>query len=203
MMIGGNEERVFKRLAPAGYYLALRVGFILPMAERNTMPQAWIDRYTRSGYLVHDPVIRWVYGNTGTIRWSRIDLPDPHGVLREAAEYGMRFGLAVCCPPVGDTGQRSFATFARRDREFSPAEASELQDRLTVLHIAATPPSNLTRAELEALSMVREGFLLKEIAGHLGVTEGAIKQRIRSAKEKLHAKTASQAVSCAAGYGLI
>jgi LuxR family transcriptional regulator len=202
-MIGFEDERVFKRLAAAGYYFALRVGFVLPLAERNTMPQAWIDRYTRLGYLVHDPVIRWVYGNTGAIRWSAIALPDPRGVLREAAEYGMRFGVAICCPPIKETGQRSFATFARSDREFSDAEVSELHDRVAALHIAATPPSNLTRAELEALSMMREGLLLKEIAGRLGVTEGAIKQRIRSAKEKLHAKTASQAVSCAAGYGLI
>lgn len=202
-MTGSNDERALKRLAPAGYYIALRVGFILPLAERNTMPQAWIDRYTRLGYLVHDPVIRWVYGNTGTIRWSAIDLADPRGVLREAAEYGMRFGLAVCCPPAQEAGQRSFATFARSDREFSDAEASDLQARVAALHLAATPPTNLTRGEIEALSMMRDGLLLKEIAGRLGVTEGAIKQRIRSAKEKLNAKTASQAVSCAAGYGLI
>ena len=202
-MTGVENERAFGRLAPAGYYIALRVGFILPLAERNTMPQAWIDRYTRLGYLVHDPVIRWVYGNTGTIRWSAIDLPDPRGILREAAEYGMRFGLAVCCSPAQETGQRSFATFARSDREFADAEAQELQARVAALHLAATPPKNLTRGEIEALAMMREGLLLKEIAGRVGVTEGAIKQRLRSAKGKLNAKTASKAVSCAAGYGLI
>jgi LuxR family transcriptional regulator len=202
-MAGSNHDRAFRRLAGAGYYIALRVGFILPLAERNTMPQAWIDRYTRLGYLVHDPVIRWVYGNTGVIRWSAIDLPDPRGILREAAEYGMRFGLAVCCPPVQENGQRSFATFARSDREFTDAESRELQARVAAMHQAATPPANLTRGEIEALSMMRDGLLLKEIAGRLGVTEGAIKQRVRSAKEKLNAKTAPQAVSCAAGYGLI
>ncbi len=202
-MNGLELDRDFRRLAPAGFYIALRVGFILPIGERNTMPQAWIDRYTRMGYLVQDPVIRWIYGNTGAIRWSEIDLDDPHGVLREAAEYGMCFGAAICCPPVGDTVHRSFATFARTDREFTGAEIKELHDRFAALHIAAMPPANLTRAELEALSMMREGLLLKEIAGRLGVTEGAIKQRIRSAKEKLNARTASQAVWCAAGYGLI
>lgn len=202
-MTGLEEESHFRRLAPAGFYLALRVGFILPLSERNTMPQAWVDRYTRSGYLVHDPVVRWAYGNTGAVRWSAIGLPDPRGVLREAAEYGMRFGVAICCPPGKDTTHRSFATFARADREFTDAEIADLHDRFRALHIAAKPPGNLTRAELEALAMMRDGLLLKEIAGRLGVTEGAIKQRIRSAKEKLNAKTAPQAVSCAAGYGLI
>lgn len=202
-MAAPDYERDFRRLAPAGFYVALRVGFILPLSERNTMPQAWIDRYTRLGYLVHDPVIRWVYGNTGAIRWSGIRLPDARGVLKEAAEYGMRFGAAISCAPVEGNSQRSFATFARSDREYTDAELRELYERFAELHLSATPPSNLTRAELEALAMMRQGLLLKEIAGRLGVTEGAIKQRIRSAKEKLHAKTASQAVSCAAGYGLI
>ena len=196
-------ERNFGGLAPAGYYVALRVGFILPSNERNTMPQAWIDHYTRRGYLVHDPVIRWVYSNSGVMRWSAIRLPDPRNVMRVAAEYGMRFGAAVSCPPIGDNGQRSFGTFARSDREYTDPELSLLKERFFQMHADAMPPANLTRAEIEALSMMREGLLLKEIAGRLGVTEGAIKQRIRSAKEKLHAKTASQAVSCAAGYGLI
>jgi LuxR family transcriptional regulator len=35
------------------------------------------------------------------------------------------------------------------------------------------------------------------------VSEGAVKQRIKSAKIKLRAKTSSQAVSAATGYGLI
>lgn len=196
-------ERNFAGLAPAGYYVALRVGFILPSNERNTMPQAWIDHYTRRGYLVHDPVVRWVYSNSGVMRWSAIRLPDPRGVMKNAALYGMRYGAAVSCPPIGDSGQRSFGTFSRADREFTDQELSILSERFRRMHLEAMPPTNLTRAEIEALSMMREGLLLKEIAGRLGVTEGAIKQRIRSAKEKLRAKTASQAVSCAAGYGLI
>ena len=201
--IGNNDERAFKRLANAGYYLALRVGFLLPLAERNTMPLAWIDRYTRAGYFIHDPVIRWVFTSLGVTRWSKIDLPDPRGVIRNAAEYGLRYGLAISCPPVKNSNQRSFATFARSDREFTDPEIDELQQRFSALHVAAMPPANLTRAELEALAMMREGFLLKEIAGHLGVTEGAIKQRIRSAKKKLNARTASQAVSSVAEFHLI
>jgi LuxR family transcriptional regulator len=51
--------------------------------------------------------------------------------------------------------------------------------------------------------MVRDGLLLKQIAARLGVSEGAIKQRLKSAKFKLGSKTSSQAVSAAVGYGLI
>ena len=51
--------------------------------------------------------------------------------------------------------------------------------------------------------MVRDGLLIKEIAVMLGVTEGAIKQRLKGARLKLGAKTGSQAVSVAAATGMI
>ena len=51
--------------------------------------------------------------------------------------------------------------------------------------------------------MVKSGLLVKEIAAKLQVTEGAVKQRLKNARVKLGAKTGSQAVSIADGYGLI
>jgi LuxR family transcriptional regulator len=51
--------------------------------------------------------------------------------------------------------------------------------------------------------MVRDGKRLKEIAFDLGVTEGAVKQRLKNAKIKLGAKTGTQAAALASQYGLI
>tara|TARA_B110000977_G_C10850713_1_gene405683 strand:- start:4 stop:207 length:204 start_codon:yes stop_codon:yes gene_type:complete len=65
------------------------------------------------------------------------------------------------------------------------------------------PPTNLTMAELEALGMIKDGKRLKEIAFDLGVTEGAVKQRLKNAKTKLGAKTGTQAAALASQYGLI
>ena len=65
------------------------------------------------------------------------------------------------------------------------------------------PPSNLTMAELEALRMVKNGLLLKQIAAQLGVSDGAVKQRLKNARLKLNAKTGTQAASMATAYGLI
>lgn len=70
-------------------------------------------------------------------------------------------------------------------------------------HSEMAPPTNLTKAELEALGMVRDGKRLKEIAHVLGVSEGAVKQRLKNAKLKLDAKTGSQAAALAAQHGLI
>ncbi len=193
----------FQRLAPAGYYIALRIGFAFPMEEMNALPPAWVEHYTRGGLMLHDPVMRWLYAHSGAARWSEIGLDDPHRVLATAAEHGLRYGVAVSFQESGRHAQRSFGTFARTDREFDAAEIAQLQAAVEALHRARKPPSNLTRAELEALRMVKNGLLMKQIAGQLGVSEGAVKQRLRGAKNKLGAKTSTQAATLATGYGLI
>jgi len=65
------------------------------------------------------------------------------------------------------------------------------------------PPTNLTAAELEALAMVKDGQRLKQIAYNLGVTEGAVKQRLKNAKIKLGANTSTQAATMARQFKLI
>jgi LuxR family transcriptional regulator len=193
----------FAQLAPAGHYLALRVGFAFPMEERNLLPSEWVTQYTRNGLMLVDPVMKWVYQHRGAVRWSEIALPDPAEVLRAAAGHGLRFGAAVSCSDHDLKGQRSFGTFARSDREFSDSELARLAAEVERLHIAKAPPTNLTGAELEALRLVKDGLLMKEIAGLLGVSEGAVQQRLKNAKLKLNASTSSQAVSMASGFGLI
>ncbi|KMW60742.1 hypothetical protein AIOL_000907 [Candidatus Rhodobacter oscarellae] len=51
--------------------------------------------------------------------------------------------------------------------------------------------------------MVKDGLLMKEVANLLGVTEGAVKQRLKSAKSKLGAKTGTHAATRATTFGLI
>lgn len=201
--MSADDDATLAQLAPSGHYIALHIGFAFPMVEKNVLPPEWIDHYTRNGLMMHDPVIRWVYAHTGAIRLSAVPGPDPRGVLREAQGFGLHFGVAVSCTDGGAEGFRSFATFFRPDREYSDDEIAVLEQRLWRLHADRLPPPNLTEAELEALRLVRDGFLAKEIANRLGVTEGAVKQRLRNARSKLGAKTGSQAVSKAIGYGLI
>jgi LuxR family transcriptional regulator len=150
-----------------------------------------------------DPVMKWVYQNRGVCRWSEVALPDPADVLSAAARHGLRFGAAVAISQEDQTGQRSFGSFARSDREFTDEEMVILEAEVRALHLSRAPPTNLTRAELEALRMVKDGLLMKEIAGLLGVTEGAVQQRLKNAKIKLNATTSSHAVSMATGFGLI
>jgi len=190
-------------LSPAGFYLALRVGFAFPVEEINRLPEDWVSHYTRHRFMLFDPLIRWVYANVGVTRWSEVSDEDPRGIMGQAQAFGLRYGVAVSVFDGNETGQRSFGTFARSDREFTDIEGKLLLAYLTRRHTEMAPPTNLTAAETQALSMVKNGQRLKEIAHDLGVSEGAVKQRLKNAKLKLGAKTSSQAAAIASQHNII
>lgn len=191
------------QLAPSGHYIALRIGFAFPMEEVNELPADWVDHYTKQRFMLFDPLIRWAYANIGSCRWSEMPLDDPKRVILQARSFGLRFGVTVSVMDSGSSAQRSFANFARPDREFTDLEIKLLHAYITRRHTETAPPTNLTRAELEALGMVKDGKRLKEIAHELSVSEGAVKQRLKNAKLKLGAKTGTQAAALANQYGLI
>lgn len=190
-------------LANAGYYVALRVGFAFPKEEVNELPPAWVEHYIREAFLMSDPVLRWIYESEGLCRWSEIPFPDPRGVLAAARAHGLAYGIAVSLRDEPHGGPRSFGSFARSDREFTDGEAEALRAFVQARHGALAPPGNITRAEIEALRLIKDGQRLKQIAFRLGVTEGAVKQRLKNARIKLEAKTGAEAISRAAAFGLI
>jgi len=93
-------------IAPAGYYLALRVGFAFPLEEINALPPEWVSLYTVERFMMADPVIRWVYSQTGSIRWSEIEFEDSRGVLSRAKVHGLCYGVAVSVFDNNPEGQR-------------------------------------------------------------------------------------------------
>lgn len=190
-------------LAPAGHYIAIRIGFAFPMVEHNCLPEAWVREYTVSGLLVHDPAIAWAYKNSGHVRICELAAGDSQGVLELAKYHGLNFGAVVCCVDGDEAGGRSFAMFFRSDRDYTTSELDDLYAKLLATHRAHLPPKNLTEAELETLHLVKNGLLMKEIASVLGVSESAVKQRLRNARLKLKAKTGSQAAARATMLGMI
>ncbi|TFL18694.1 helix-turn-helix transcriptional regulator [Jannaschia formosa] len=197
------RDYAFEEIASAGFYIAFRIEFLLPEFEHNSLPRPWVHKYTQQGLLMMDPVLRWVYCNAGSIRWSEVDIPDTSGVLGEAAKYDLNFGAAISLRDEDDPSIRSFGNFCRSDRELTSSEIEELGRRLELLFADLTAPDDVTEAETEVLAAIRDGELLKEIAFKLGISEGAVKQRLRSAKDKLGARTTPQAVSMASDYGLL
>ena len=192
----------FDRHSAAGFYIACRMGFVAPQEELNCFPDEWVRIYTSRGYMLSDPIIRWAYENTGHSRWSEIDAPDPNGVMLQARGFGLLFGTIVSYRREDDT-HRTFGSFARSDREFFDEEIAEIYELLVALHEDRMPPTNLTAAELEVLAMLKQGMLMKQVAATLGVSESAIKARLKNAKQKLSAKTNTHAASVASELGLI
>jgi LuxR family transcriptional regulator len=202
-MRGLMDPNEFRPLAPAGFYIAIRVGFAFPMVELNHLPAGWIREYTAGGLMVHDPVMAWAYKQCGTARWSELVEHDTQGVLELAKNHGLNFGAVVSWIDQGPAGQRTFGIFCRSDREYRAAELDQLHRSLLAAHRAHARPKNLTAAELETLGLVKNGLLMKEIACQLGVSESAIKQRLKNARLKLNAKTGPQAAAKATMLGII
>jgi LuxR family transcriptional regulator len=199
-LLGPND---LKELAPAGFHIALRIGFAFPLEEENAFPDAWITHYSKHRFMLYDPVIRWVYQNTGYVRWSEIEMDDPRRIIGQAKTFGLRHGAAISFVGEGAQSLRSFGSFARNDREFTDLEMRLLSAFISRRHAETAPPSNLTAAELEVLRMIKDGKRIKQIAHELEVSEGAIKQRLKNAKLKLSAKTGPQAAALASQFGLI
>lgn len=192
-----------EHIAPAGFYVALRVGFSFPEEELNNLPETWVQFYTTHGLVVHDPAMKWVYSNVGSARFSDFAVPDPHQVRAHAAVFGLGHGAAVSVLHSADKGRRSYGLFFRDDRDFDEQEMSALQSILQSLHKGADAEPSLTAAEIEALKLQSSGMRLREIAAHLNISESAVKARLNNVKRKLGAKTQSQAASIAAARRIL
>ncbi len=190
-------------IAPAGFYVALRVGFSFPEAEVNQLPETWVEFYTTHGLVVHDPSLKWVYTHTGAARSSELGIPDPQQVRGHAEVFGLIFGAVASFSAKADKGRRSYGLFFRDDRDFSETDLERLHRIVERLHMGREDEPSLTAAEIEALKMQAEGLRLKQIAARLGISESAVKARLNNVKRKLGARTQSQAASIAAARRIL
>jgi LuxR family transcriptional regulator, quorum-sensing system regulator SdiA len=187
-------------LAPEGYALALHIRFASANLMFQTYDPRWIERYTERGYMLCDPLVSWGFSGEGVTRWSELGFPDPHNILGQAAEFGLKYGVAVSCGPVAS---RSIGGFARADREFTGAEMKLIETTVRHLHEAATPADSLTPAQRHALRAIARGCRYAEAAALLGISESALKARLKSARERLFARTTAEAIQRAREYKLL
>ena len=187
-------------MAPLGFAVGLHIRFASPLIYHSTYPPAWVEFYNFNSYYLRDPLVFWGIGTTGTSRWSEIRLPDPFGVLKKAAAHGMTYGVVSSYGPITS---RSMAGMCRSDREFTAEEMAFLTDVTARLHVAARPPSELTKAQIEALQCIANGDRHTAAAAKLGISESAFKARLTSARVRLEARTTSEALKKAKEYRLL
>lgn len=178
-------------LAPLGYTVGLHIRFATPLIYRSSYPAAWVEQYNSQSYYLRDPLVFWGVGVEGTTRWSSIPLPDPFSVMKKAAGYWLHYGAVSSYGPITS---RSIVGIARGDREFTDGELDRLRETTIQLHIEAKPPTDLTRAQIEALRCLANGDRHAAAAERLGITESAFKARLKSARIRLEARTTSEAI---------
>lgn len=187
-------------VAPTGYAIGLHIRFAAPLMTFQTYDERWIARYTEQGYGLRDPLIGWGMSQTGACRWSELGVPDPFGIMTEALEYGLVYGVAVACGPISS---RSIAGASRADREFSDGEMAAISALIHRLHDVTEPPAHLTQAQQDALRLIANGDRHAAAAAKLGISESALKARLNSAKDRLMARTTAEAIQRAKEYRLL
>ncbi|MEY3005016.1 MAG: hypothetical protein RLZZ491_2192 [Pseudomonadota bacterium] len=186
--------------APAGYAVGLHIRYVSPLIMVNTYPEAWQEVYTAKVYGLRDPTLAWGLSHSGTRRWSQIGLLDPFGLLIEAAQYGLKYGMIAS---IGPMSSRTIAGAARSDREFNDDEIEHIYRIVQRMHDLSEPPARLSRPQADALRCIAEGDRHAAAAARLGISESAFKARLTSARQKLMARTTAEAVQRAREYGLI
>lgn len=144
---------ILEVLSPAGFAIAFHIRLTSPDFLFQTYPKAWIDTYSQKGYVMVDPIVRWGFAQTGSIRWSLLKELDQENILEQSLEYGMNYGVAISYET---DSSRSVAGFARSDREFSDPEIVELSRHIHDLHDLTATKTGMTdemRSHLHDLSV--------------------------------------------------
>ncbi|MCO8145815.1 autoinducer binding domain-containing protein [Rhodovulum tesquicola] len=195
-----RELRVLDSLAPQGYNIGLHIRFTSPLMTFQSYDPEWLAHYTERGYVLRDPMVAWGFSTTGATRWSNQNIPDPFGILEDAARFGLRYGVTISWGPIAS---RTIASVARADREFEDAEIDKIEALVRRLHDMTEPPQELTKAQIEALKCIADGDRHAAAASKLGISESALKARLASARERLMARTTAEAIQRAKDYRLL
>jgi LuxR family transcriptional regulator len=185
------------KIAPEGYSVGLHIRFTAPLIYKTTYTESWTKHYKENVFALRDPAVFWGLGTKGRTRWSEIKLPDPFDIFGQARDFGLRFGAVISHGPITS---RTIVGIARADREFTDDEIEQAARITIALHDAAEPPRELTEAQAEALRLLSEGGRHAAAASKLGLSESALKARLKSARIRLGARTTAAAVRKAREY---
>jgi len=203
MFLGKSLDAAFDELneiAPAGFAAGLKLRFTGPALVRGTYPDEWQEHYADSLMAFWDPVVVWALANTGHKRWSELKIPDPMNVLKQAGEYGMKYGVVIS---LGKLSKRSLLGIARSDREFTDEEIRHATEIFTHIHTLVTESKTLTKNQADALRLIAGGDLHTAASEKLGISESALKARLKSARIRLNARSTAEAITRAKEQNLL
>lgn len=187
------------------------------MAFCATYPREWIARYIDRDYFMIDPAVAARRTGFFPIDWSSFET-HPTGV-REMFIEANALGIGpngVTLPVRGPLGERSVfsATSSASPSDWRALRESTEHDLMLLSHymhekfliitgFRSSRYRPLSRRERECLQLVGIGFVPKRIARQLDLSESAVRLYLGSARKKLEARTAYQAIARASFLELI
>ena len=195
-----KQLRQLEQIAPAGYVLGLHIRYNSATLVFRTYPEEWMNVYTQNGYMMTDPLVAWGVANQGCARWSALGVPDPNDVLKKAREFDLNYGVAVSC---GLESSRTIGGFAREDREFTDQEIQDIHDIVLHMHGETAPAVKLTQTQIDALRLMASGSTTAQAAADLGISERALKNRLKTASERLLTRSTAETIQIATEYKLL
>lgn len=135
-------------LCPLGFALALHIKYNAPTFLFQSFPEKWANHYSRQGFVIKDPAVRWAFENTGQIRWRDLAQNDRTGVMEQSALFGLKYGFTSS---IHNDNSRTLAGFARSDRDYLDVEMDEISARLVTLDTITAGIDVLSAHDREAL----------------------------------------------------
>lgn len=158
----------------------------------STFPDEWQMLYKQKHFVWVDPIVlNAMWNGNSDKRWSEIKAPDVRGVWKTASVYGLVYGATFARTRAIN---KSLLSLSRSDREFSDDEMDRLSNWFDKFLNEVDGGLNLTDKEVEVIKLLARDMNIEEIANVLGVTQSAIKTRLRQARGK---------VGCKSNYSLI
>ena len=199
----------------------------LPIQSEGVSKHAYdtdfMDFYDDGAFFEYDTTVLWAGRNRRPALWTEIDRPVVNGdwngkfadLYHGARDFGLKSGVVIPLRKRSDLalGGMVFVT----DSELKPGQADQLlTERMPALQQLAEafhlyrPISDLSsvkiglsRREKECLQYLSQGLGHKQISYRLETHDRTVQKQIASAKKKLSAETATQAVVKALAYELI
>jgi len=183
-----------RKIALSGYVFAINYSIAGPEYFDTTFPEEWQHIYTDRNYFIKDPIFLWSLAHTGYSRWSAISFSSKSRVLTEATKFGLNYG-AIFARRKGLSF--NWFTVSRPDRELTDDELEYLDTFFDEFLDLIKQKEPLSGEEKRVLIGFANGSSQREIAESNKISEGKVKNLVRSAKKKLGCKTLAQVVSTA------
>jgi LuxR family transcriptional regulator len=186
-------------------------------------PEGWTETYVERKYALIDPTVRMLGMAQRPFRWRDAVMAlrnDPHRqrmqrMTQESTRYGLLDGYTF--PIHGRNGLLGSLTVGGRPIELSHAEMSlfgalaarifwrvmEFRSQAEELEAAAKVDTQLTRREMEVITLLADGLTSNEIAKSLDISSHTVDWYINGLQEKLKAKNRQHVVASAFRLGLV